>query len=127
MTDQIKFFYMTSLSATYEGKPVVRFNTISALNNINITASVLDMIQQSAAGMVREQGIEFTDLVIENTFCLTPHGCTEKEFVAGTQLVDQLKGDPIEVQTKVDEAVTAAQASIQNAVNDAVAEDHAAQ
>lgn len=126
MTDQVKYFYMTSISATLEGKPVVRFNTVSALNNINVTASVLDMIQQSAAGMVREQGIEFTDLVIENTFCLTPNGCTEKDFVAGTQLVDQLQGDPIEARAKVDEAVAAAQCNIQDAVNSAVVEDHAA-
>ncbi len=125
MTDQVKFFYMASIKATLDGRPVVCFNTISAFNNINVTASMLNSIQQAAAEMATAEGVEFTDLVVENLFCLTPIGCTEKEFVAGTQLVDQLQGDPIQAQNQVDAAVEAAQNSIQAAVNEAVAEDHA--
>lgn len=91
MTDQlIKFFFMASISVIDQGRLVTRFNTISAVNSLNITASVLDMIQQGAASMVNEQEVQFSDLVIENVFCLTPNGCTEADFVHGTQLADQL-------------------------------------
>jgi hypothetical protein len=91
MTDQTtKFFFMASISVIDQGRLVTRFNTISSLNNLNITAAVLDMIQQGAASMVNAQEVDFTDLVVENVFCLTPNGCTEEEFVRGTQLAEQL-------------------------------------
>lgn len=143
-TQAIKFFFMASISVIHEGKLVTRFNTISAVNSINITASVLDMIQQGAASMVQDQGnVAFTDLVIENVFCLTPLGCTEEEFTKGTQLADQLAGAQAEasdlmadadasaqaeeaLSAQVDESVNSAVNSLQDAANEAVAADHAA-
>lgn len=150
MTEQaIKYFFMASISVINEGKLVTRFNTISSLNSLNITAIVLDMIQQGAASMVSERGgVEFTDLVVENVFCLTPLGCTEDEFTKGTQLADQLRGevaaDAVDeaqglmaeadasaqaeeaLSAQVGEAVDAARNSVQDAANEAVAADHAA-
>lgn len=84
-----KFFFMAAISATLQGRPQVQFNTITSLNGRNISARSLDMIQNAAAEMINGQ-VEYDDLVIQNVFCLTPDGMTEEEFVAGTQLADQL-------------------------------------
>lgn len=87
----IKFFFMAKISANLQGKPQVQFNTISALDTRNITAAGLNQVQEAAARMITPQGIPFDDLVIDNIFCLTPDGLTEEEFVAGTQLRQQLE------------------------------------
>lgn len=84
-----KFFFMAAISAALQGRPQVQFNTITSLNDRNISARSLDMIQNAAAEMINGQ-VEYDDLVIQNVFCLTPDGMTEEEFVAGTQLADQL-------------------------------------
>lgn len=84
-----KFFFMAAISAALQGRPQVQFNTITSLNDRNITARSLDMIQGAAADMINGQ-VEYDDLVIQNIFCLTPDGCDEDEFVAGTALADQL-------------------------------------
>lgn len=84
-----KFFFMAAISAALQGRPQVQFNTITSLNDRNISARSLDMIQAAAAEMIAGQ-VEYDDLVIQNVFCLTPDGMTEDEFVAGTQLADQL-------------------------------------
>lgn len=89
MTDKpIKFFFMASITAALQGKPQVKFNTISAVDSRNVTARVLDMIQQGAASMVQQQQVPFDDLVIENIFFLAE--CTEEEFTKNTQLAEQL-------------------------------------
>lgn len=84
-----KFFFMAAISAALQGRPQVQFNTITSLNDRNISARSLDMIQNAAAEMIAGQ-VDYDDLVIQNVFCLTPDGMTEEEFVAGTQLADQL-------------------------------------
>jgi hypothetical protein len=84
-----KFFFMAAISAALQGRPQVQFNTITSLNDRNITARSLDMIQGAAADMINGQ-VEYDDLVIQNIFCLTPDGCDEDEFVAGTPLAEQL-------------------------------------
>jgi hypothetical protein len=85
----IKYFYMALINATFEGRPVAQFNTVSAVEGINVTALRLNQIQQGAADMVMQQGIQFDDVVVQNLFLLTPMGCTEEEFTANTQLSER--------------------------------------
>lgn len=91
-----KFFFMSALTATLHGRPITTLSTISALDSQNLTARSLDMIQQGAASMVQEAGVEFTDLVINNIFFLGE--MTEEEFTGGTSLAKLQQSTEAEAQ-----------------------------
>lgn len=86
-----KFFFMSALTATLNGRSVTQFNTLVALNQRNITASGLNNIQQSGAAMCNQESVEFTDIVINNVIFLAE--CTDEEFVAGTELATADEAD----------------------------------
>jgi len=83
-----KFFFMAIMTANLQGRPQVQFNTISMLEQRNVLSADLVKIQDAAARMMSNAGVVYDDLPIHNLFCLTPDGCTEEEFVAGTQMAE---------------------------------------
>ena len=144
----IKYFFMAVVNATLQGRPVVQFNTVSSLNNPDLTAGAIGAIQEGAANMANAQGTQFDDLVIQNLFCLTPNGMTEEQFTAGTALAQPQQADNEEPLAAEDDTssqyyadgqveetdpitqqrsqvVENFQNQVQNAANEAVADDHA--
>lgn len=84
-----KNFFMAVMAATLEGRPQVRFNTVSGLTSgRNLTAKALEMIQESGAQMMQQSNVQFDNLVLDNIFWLGE--MTDEEFMAGTSLAEQL-------------------------------------
>ena len=81
------FFFMAALTATAQGRPLIQFNTITALPARNIGAKQLANIQEAGAKMLMGQ-VEFDDPVIQNVFFLGE--MTEAEFMEGVSTADQL-------------------------------------
>lgn len=79
-----KFFFMALISGNLEGKPLVQFNSLTAMNTRNITARDLNKIQDAAADMLTNDGVPFDNIVIHNVFFLAE--ATEEEFFAGTAI-----------------------------------------
>lgn len=84
-----KNFYMSAMTATMEGRPLVRFNTVVGLENgRNVTARHLELIQQSGAEMMNASNVQFDNIILDNVFWLGE--MTDEEFMKGTDLAQQI-------------------------------------
>lgn len=80
-----KFFFMAILTANLQGRPQVQFNVVTAGPARNILAADLVRIQNQAAVMMDQAGVQYDDLPIHNIFLLAEN-VTEAEFTANTDL-----------------------------------------
>lgn len=111
-----KNFFMSSMTATMQGRPLVRFNTVIGLEHgRNVTAKILELIQESGAQMMQGQEVQFDNLVLDNIFWLGE--MTDAEFMAGTNVVEQL-GLAQPQQSENVQAEEAAEASPPEPTND---------
>jgi hypothetical protein len=73
-----KFFFMAVLSGMQQGRPIMQFNTVTGSDSRNITALGLNMIQESGAEILRSEGVQFDNVLVNNIFFLAE--CTADEF-----------------------------------------------
>jgi hypothetical protein len=95
-----KFFFMAVMTANLEGRPQASFNTVTSINGRNITAAVLEMIQNGGGQMCQQQGVNFDDIVIQNIFFLGE--MTQEEFVKNTMLDPEFRN--AQLQAMADQA-----------------------
>lgn len=103
-----KFFFMAVLAGSLHGKPVVQFNTVSAQTHRNLTAASLANIQDAGAQMLKAEGVEFDNVLVNNVFFLAE--CTEEDFFRMDEVnpLEQAVADSVEeAQTDVAEAAQA--------------------